>query len=541
MEITEKRLSLRRRNRLPMLILAVVSALCVIFLRSRVVTVIPFYGINIAYTDIFIILAAGIGGLESGLLSFVILFIAEFVRSSEGYGGLYAVFIYLLIALVVARLAYMGRYRNLLGTLYSSLLVAIVLAVSWLVTFTVLIPGEETENVYTGLSLWRLFLGALPESILSSVMVALFFRFAPDKVKYQLGSGWVYTSGRKDGRRRFFVLGLRLIALSLAEALLLVAVAVVVSSIFEATATRNTFTFTFFMAGWKNHLRMGLLMLCAAVPIAYLLNQLLMVYVINPINAMSFLMDQYFEEDEKERDRRLPELDIHTGDEIERLYQSLQKMVGDMGDYIDRVLDEERKSAHLTQGFMIALAKAVDAKDRYTSGHSARVAAYSREIAKRMGKTEEEQEQIYTMGLLHDIGKIGVPEAIINKNGRLTDEEFAKIKEHPGIGHEILKNVTELPGLATGARWHHERYGGGGYPDGLSGLDIPEEARIIAVADAYDAMTSNRAYSNVRPQEEVRAEILRCKGSQFDPGIADIMIAMIDDDTEYKMREIKGL
>ncbi|MBQ7564073.1 MAG: HD domain-containing protein [Lachnospiraceae bacterium] len=145
------------------------------------------------------------------------------------------------------------------------------------------------------------------------------------------------------------------------------------------------------------------------------------------------------------------------------------------------------------------------------------------------------------MGLLHDIGKIGVPEAIINKNGRLTDEEFAKIKEHPGIGHEILKNVTELPGLATGARWHHERYGGGGYPDGLSGLDIPEEARIIAVADAYDAMTSNRAYSNVRPQEEVRAEILRCKGSQFDPGIADIMIAMIDDDTEYKMREIKGL
>ena len=541
MEITEKRLSLRRRNRLPMLILAVVSALCVIFLRSRVVTVIPFYGINIAYTDIFIILAAGIGGLESGLLSFVILFIAEFVRSSEGYGGLYAVFIYLLIALVVARLAYMGRYRNLLGTLYSSLLVAIVLAVSWLVTFTVLIPGEETENVYTGLSLWRLFLGALPESILSSVMVALFFRFAPDKVKYQLGSGWVYTSGRKDGRRRFFVLGLRLIALSLAEALLLVAVAVVVSSIFEATATRNTFTFTFFMAGWKNHLRMGLLMLCAAVPIAYLLNQLLMVYVINPINAMSFLMDQYFEEDEKERDRRLPELDIHTGDEIERLYQSLQKMVGDMGDYIDRVLDEERKSAHLTQGFMIALAKAVDAKDRYTSGHSARVAAYSGEIAKRMGKTEEEQEQIYTMGLLHDIGKIGVPEAIINKNGRLTDEEFAKIKEHPGIGHEILKNVTELPGLATGARWHHERYGGGGYPDGLSGLDIPEEARIIAVADAYDAMTSNRAYSNVRPQEEVRAEILRCKGSQFDPGIADIMIAMIDDDTEYKMREIKGL
>ena len=158
MEIAEKRLSLRRRNRLPMLALAVISALCVIFFRSRAETVIPLYGINIAYTDIFIILAAGIGGLESGLLSFVILFIAEFARSSEGYGGLYSVFIYLLIVLVVARLAYMGKYKNLLGTLYSSFLVAIVLAVSWLVTFTVLIPGEETENVYRGLSLWRLLM-----------------------------------------------------------------------------------------------------------------------------------------------------------------------------------------------------------------------------------------------------------------------------------------------------------------------------------------------------------------------------------------------
>ncbi|MBQ7563003.1 MAG: HD-GYP domain-containing protein [Lachnospiraceae bacterium] len=329
-----------------------------------------------------------------------------------------------------------------------------------------------------------------------------------------------------------------MIALSIVEAIVLVVVATVISSIFEATANEVSFTFAFFISGWKNHLRMALLMLCAAVPIAYYLNRFVIVYVVDPINAMSFQMERYFETDEEHRDRKLPELDIHSGDEIERLYHSLQKMVGDMGGYIDRVLLEEQKSAHLTRGFMIALAKAVDAKDRYTSGHSARVAAYSREIAKRMGKTEEEQEQIYVMGLLHDIGKIGVPEAIINKNGRLTDEEFAKIKEHPGIGHEILKNVTELPGLATGARWHHERFGGGGYPDGLSGLDIPEEARIIAVADAYDAMTSNRAYSNVRPQEEVRAEIIRCKGSQFDPGIADIMVAMIDDDKEYKMREI---
>ena len=212
-------------------------------------------------------------------------------------------------------------------------------------------------------------------------------------------------------------------------------------------------------------------------------------------------------------------------------------MVEDAGTYLDRILKQEQKSAHLTQGFMLALAKAVDAKDHYTSGHSERVAQYAKEIARRLGKSEKEQEEIYTMGLLHDIGKIGVSEAIINKKGRLTDEEFAEIKTHPLKGYEILQNVKEIPELATGARWHHERYDGRGYPDGLSGETIPEEARIIAVADAYDAMTSKRAYSDVRPQAQVRSEIERCKGSQFDPKMADAMLSMIDNDVEYKMHE----
>ena len=105
------------------------------------------------------------------------------------------------------------------------------------------------------------------------------------------------------------------------------------------------------------------------------------------------------------------------------------------------------------------------------------------------------------------------------------------------MGYDILKNVKELPTLAVGARWHHERFDGRGYPDGLSGESIPLEARIIGVADAYDAMTSNRAYSSVRPQEQVRAEIVRCKGSQFDPAIADVMISIMDDDKEYKLHE----
>ena len=141
------------------------------------------------------------------------------------------------------------------------------------------------------------------------------------------------------------------------------------------------------------------------------------------------------------------------------------------------------------------------------------------------------------MGLLHDAGKIGVPDAVINKPARLTEEEFALIKEHPGKGARILKNIKEMPELVIGVRWHHERYDGNGYPDGLSGKDIPEEARIIAVADAYDAMSSYRSYRNVLPQEKVRGEIRGGRGKQFDPTFADIMLAMMDEDIEYQMRE----
>ena len=185
-----------------------------------------------------------------------------------------------------------------------------------------------------------------------------------------------------------------------------------------------------------------------------------------------------------------------------------------------------------------ALAASVDAKDRYTHGHSSRVAAYSREIAKRAGYNQEEQDTIYMMGLLHDVGKIGIQDAIINKPGRLTDEEFEIIKTHPAVGAEILKKITDFPELVIGAHWHHERYDEKGYPDGLSGEAIPEMARIIAVADTYDAMTSNRSYRGALSQEYVRSEIERCKGSQFDPRFADFMLEMINEDKDFSMREI---
>jgi putative two-component system response regulator len=191
----------------------------------------------------------------------------------------------------------------------------------------------------------------------------------------------------------------------------------------------------------------------------------------------------------------------------------------------------------LSRHVVKALAEAIDAKDKYTNGHSDRVANYSREIAKRYGYSEKAQDDIYMMGLLHDVGKIGVPDAVINKPGKLTDEEFGQIKAHPAIGARILKSVEEMPKLSIGARWHHERYDGKGYPDGLKGEEILEEARIIAVADAYDAMTSHRSYRDILPQEVVRGEIEKGKGTQFDPTFADIMIQMIDEDKDYLMHE----
>ncbi|MCR5452510.1 MAG: response regulator [Lachnospiraceae bacterium] len=198
---------------------------------------------------------------------------------------------------------------------------------------------------------------------------------------------------------------------------------------------------------------------------------------------------------------------------------------------------QTEKASHLSREIMLALSAAVDAKDHYTNGHSKRVARYSADIARRMGKPRFEQEEIYVLGLMHDIGKIGVHEEIINKTTSLTDEEYNEMKKHTEIGYDILRQITEMPRLATGARWHHERYDGSGYPDGLKGEEIPEEARIICVADCYDAMTSKRSYSSPREQKEVRDEIVRCKGKQFDPHIADILIQMIDEDIDYRMSE----
>lgn len=203
--------------------------------------------------------------------------------------------------------------------------------------------------------------------------------------------------------------------------------------------------------------------------------------------------------------------------------------------------DTAQKLEQTNMNMIHALVRTIDAKDRYTNGHSIRVAEYATKIAEKMGKTPEEQKLIYYAGLLHDVGKIRVPEDIINKPGKLSNEEFEQIKIHPVTGYHILKDIYEDKMLALAAKFHHERYDGNGYPSGLSGENIPEIARIIGVADSYDAMASNRSYRSSLPQEKVRNEIKNGRGTQFDPKIADVMLQMIDEDINYELKENTSL
>ena len=174
-------------------------------------------------------------------------------------------------------------------------------------------------------------------------------------------------------------------------------------------------------------------------------------------------------------------------------------------------------------------ANTIDAKDKYTNGHSIRVAAYALEIAKKLKLSKEEQERIYYIALMHDIGKIGISDEILNKPGKLTEDERKIIMSHPAIGGDILKDFTSLPGISEGARYHHERYDGQGYNEGLKGEEIPFFARIICVADSYDAMSSVRCYRKCMDQESIIAELKRCSGTQFDPKIVEIMLELIQE------------
>ena len=447
--------------------------------------------VRIPLSDALVILGAGLCGHLYALVMFLVIFFMEFLLRSGDFGALFPLFLYLVLALTSSFFAENGWYKKKSLALGAFLILEAELSFIFYLIFVVMFHGME-GNYLTSLAITQ------PECFFAVLFLALYFRFAPDGTKKSFGIGLIYSSDFVERRKRKDF-SYQITILSACEGILFGFIAVLIfnllssqdgvfSSLNESLPTQFQNQFD----GGGNTLAFDLRLIRVAV----------FLFAATASLSVSMIVNEL-----------------------------VIKIV------VAVIKRQESHSAHLTQGFMLALAKAVDAKDHYTSGHSERVAQYAKEIARRMGKSAQEQDDIYTMGLLHDIGKIGVSEAIINKNGRLTDEEFAEIKMHPRKGYEILQNVTELPALATGARWHHERFDGRGYPDGLSGATIPEEARIIAVADAYDAMTSKRAYSDVRPQAQVRAEIERCKGSQFEPAIADIMLSMIDDDVDYKMHE----
>ena len=202
-----------------------------------------------------------------------------------------------------------------------------------------------------------------------------------------------------------------------------------------------------------------------------------------------------------------------------------------------RLENGQIKMRNLFEQTATALVNAIDTKDKYTHGHSRRVAEYSRKLAEANHLSEKECDEVFYAALLHDVGKIGIPASIINKAGKLTEEEYETVKHHPVLGNQILRSINEFPYLSIGANGHHERYDGNGYPYGLKGTDIPEIARIISVADAYDAMSSKRSYRDVIPQQLIREEIIKGIGTQFDPIYARHMLHLIDMDPEYEMRE----
>jgi HD-GYP domain-containing protein (c-di-GMP phosphodiesterase class II) len=186
---------------------------------------------------------------------------------------------------------------------------------------------------------------------------------------------------------------------------------------------------------------------------------------------------------------------------------------------------------NLFMGTLRALTASIDAKDRYTCGHSERVGLMASKMAEALGLDQRMIEQYRIAGIVHDVGKIGVPETVLCKPGRLTDPEFAQIKLHPEIGHNILRDIRALDTVLPGVLWHHERWDGNGYPHKLAGEQIPVLARVLALADTFDAMSSNRAYRTALPREKVLEEIARCGGSQFDPQLAPIFVRL--DFTEF--------
>jgi putative nucleotidyltransferase with HDIG domain len=198
----------------------------------------------------------------------------------------------------------------------------------------------------------------------------------------------------------------------------------------------------------------------------------------------------------------------------------------------EALTDANTRLASANLSFAIALVATLDARDRYTAGHSAAVAIYARDIAKRMGLSDKQQELVHLCGLVHDVGKIGLPAGLLEKPGALSLEERRQMEQHSVIGERILRNVDDYTEIAAIVRHHHERVDGNGYPDRLEGEDIPMIARIISVADAYNAMTSDRPYRDAMPSRVARLRLAQAVESQFDTAVVAAFEAILTGESE---------
>jgi putative nucleotidyltransferase with HDIG domain len=207
--------------------------------------------------------------------------------------------------------------------------------------------------------------------------------------------------------------------------------------------------------------------------------------------------------------------------------QRLFNLYREQRETADRLAAVNERLAKANLSFASALVAALDARDQYTAGHSAAVAIYARDIARRMGLTDGEQELAHVCGLVHDIGKIGLPPGLLEKTGPLTLDERRQMEQHSVIGERILTNVEDYADIARIVRHHHERYDGNGYPDKLAENEIPLLSRVLAVADAYDAMTSDRPYRDAMPSRVARLRLAQAVESQFDTSVVAAFEAIL--------------
>ena len=215
--------------------------------------------------------------------------------------------------------------------------------------------------------------------------------------------------------------------------------------------------------------------------------------------------------------------------QLEELMMDLEKKVEEKTKQIEQISFET----------IATIASMIEAKDSYTKGHSIRVSEYSARLAKKLGWEEEKIQNLKYIALLHDIGKVGIPDSVLNKPGKLTEIEYGIIKSHTTIGGDILREIETIPDVALGAKYHHERYDGKGYPEGLKGDEIPEVAKIICICDAYDAMSSRRVYREKLPVEVILKQFEEGKGTQFDAYYTDVFLELIKED-ELSVQEDTG-